>query len=70
MKLACSLARVLAKKTKVICLDGAEALDEATYAQLHAEIENDGFTYFVSKVGEAFKSETDTVIKMSGGVAS
>jgi ABC-type cobalamin/Fe3+-siderophores transport system ATPase subunit len=71
MKLACGIARSLAKKSKIICLDGAEALDESNYAALHAEIENDGFTYFISKVGPAFMNTTDTVVQMEkGAVAS
>jgi AAA15 family ATPase/GTPase len=68
MKLACAIARSLAKTSKIICLDGAESLDDTSYAELHKEIENDGFTYFISKVGEQFKGLTsDTVVVMSEG---
>lgn len=67
--LALGIARRLAKKTKLICLDGAEALDEGTYATLRTEIEGDGYTYFLTKVGEPFPSETDKVVEMQGGKA-
>lgn len=70
MELACSIARALAKKTKVICLDGAEALDAASYEALKKQIDGDGFTYFVSKVGEPFESSKgDTVVRMENGAA-
>jgi hypothetical protein len=70
MKLACGLARALAKKTKVICLDGAEALDEVSYSMLKTEIEGDGYNYFITKVGEPFKTATDdAVVEMSNGDA-
>jgi DNA repair ATPase RecN len=70
MKLACGLARALAKKTKVICLDGAEALDDESYAALKAQIQDDGYNYFISKVGDAFKESTgDTVVTMEKGAA-
>lgn len=68
--LAIGIARKLAKKTKLICLDGAEALDEQTYAALHAEIKDDGFVYFITRVGEAFQADGDTVIKMQNGEVS
>jgi hypothetical protein len=68
MKLAVGLARSLAKKTKVICLDGAEALDEESYKALKEEVKDDGFSYFISKVGKAFESSPEeTVISMQEG---
>lgn len=66
MVLAIKIARKLSKKTKVICIDGAEMLDEQTFKILHEEIKDDGYTYFVSKVGAAFGTE-DNVITMKAG---
>lgn len=68
LKLAIGVARKLAKKTKLICIDGAEQLDENTYWALKTEIEGDGYTYFVTKVGDAFPGN-DHVIRMEKGAA-
>lgn len=54
IRLAVAVARKLAKKTKVICIDGAEQLDEHTWQAFVDEIKGDDFTYFVTKVGEPF----------------
>jgi len=51
MKLSVAVARKLAKKAKVICIDGAEALDAKTWQAFKKEIKDDGFTYFITKVG-------------------
>jgi energy-coupling factor transporter ATP-binding protein EcfA2 len=69
IKLAVDVARTLCKKSRVICIDGAEALDEQTWSEFRKEIEDDGFTYFITRVGGALKSlsDNDRVIKMSGG---
>lgn len=68
MKLAIGIARKLAKKSKLICLDGVEALDEKTYADLREEIEGDGFQYFLTRVGGCFAaSKNDTIIPMEKG---
>ncbi len=69
MVLAVSVARKLAKATKIICIDGAEALDPETWQALRTEIDADGFTYFVTKVGEAFTfgKLDDRRIKMDHG---
>jgi energy-coupling factor transporter ATP-binding protein EcfA2 len=68
LRLAVGVARKLAKKTKLICIDGAEALDNQNFAALHQEIENDGFTYFITKVGSPFAGgPNDTVIPMENG---
>lgn len=69
MKLAVGVARKMASKTKLICIDGAELLDEESYAALREEIDGDGFTYFITKVGEAFQPvrDTDRVIQMKEG---
>ena len=53
--------------TNMICIDAAECMDEETYQSLQAEIAQDGFHYFVTKVGKAFPSTTDKVIEMRGG---
>lgn len=66
MVMAVKIARKLAKKTKVICVDGAEMLDAESFKALHDEIKDDGYTYFVSKVGDAFETN-DNVITMQHG---
>lgn len=66
MVMAIQIARKLAKKTKIICIDGAEALDEESFRALHKEIKGDGFTYFVTRVGHAFSTD-DNVITMEKG---
>lgn len=68
MRLAIAIARKLAGPAKIICLDGAELLDPETYEALRAEIENDGFTYFITKVGVPFDHPGDTVTKMEAGM--
>lgn len=70
LRLAVGIARKLAGPAKIICIDGAELLDAESYAALRSEIEGDGFTYFITKVGEAFEHPGDTVTVMNGGVAS
>lgn len=68
MRLALGIARKHAKKTRIICIDGAEALDEVTWAALREEMEGDGFTYFVTRVGRAFAgSRGDRVVEMKEG---
>ena len=52
MRLAVAIARAHAKKVKIICIDGLEALDEQTWRAFLDETKDDGFTYFVSKVGD------------------
>ncbi len=70
LRLAVQVARKLACKTKLICIDGAELLDDESYSALRAEIGEDGYTYFITKVGEAFVQNTnDQVITMKAGVA-
>lgn len=67
IRLAIGVARKLAKKTKLILLDGAEALDEDTYNTLRKEIDGDGFLYVLTKVGDPFPASNDTVVRMHGG---
>ncbi len=68
MKLAVAIARKLSGPAKIICIDGAELLDAETYEALRFEIENDGFTYFITKVGVPFEHAGDVVTKMEGGM--
>lgn len=70
MVMAVKIARKLAKKTKVICVDGAEMLDPDTFEALHKEIENDGYTYFISSVGDGFDHPSDKKFAMKSGVVS
>ncbi len=65
LRLAVAVARKLSKKTKIICIDGAERLDENTYGELLAEIKDDGFTYFITKVGTG--SPDANIITMKSG---
>lgn len=68
MRLAIGVARKLAGKLKLICLDGAEALDEQSYEALRQEISGDGYFYIITKVGEAFASPNDKVFRARSGV--
>jgi DNA repair ATPase RecN len=67
LKLAIAVARKLAKKTKIICIDGAEQLDGHTWQEFMAEIKDDGFSYFVTKVGGAHVDPNGTVVPMKSG---
>lgn len=67
VKLAVSVARHKAKKTKIICIDGAESLDEITWQAFLAETKDDGFSYFVTKVGAAHMDPDGTIIEMQKG---
>lgn len=69
LKLAVAVARKLAARTKLICIDGAELLDDESYAALRKEIENDGFVYFITKVGSPFEHAGDQITVMEGGQA-
>lgn len=69
VRLAVAIARKLAGPTKIICIDGAELLDAESYEALRTEIENDGFTYFITKVGVPFNHPGDTVTKMDNGMS-
>lgn len=71
LKLAIGIARKLSKKTKIICIDGLERLDNDMYEALREEIEGDGFNYFVTCVGEGFSSMIDDVkLRMNHGEAT
>lgn len=68
MKLAVSVARKLCKKTKFICLDGAERLDKESYEQLIKDIKGDGFTYFITRVDGDESIDGVNTIQMAKGV--
>lgn len=72
LKLAVAVARKLSKKSKIICIDGAEQLDEETYQSFRQAIHEDGFTYFLTKVGFQFETsiDGDRVIGMEAGNAT
>jgi energy-coupling factor transporter ATP-binding protein EcfA2 len=69
--IAVAISRKLAKTTKIICIDGVESLDENTWALFRKQIDGDGFTYFVSKVGDAFPiipgESSEKIMKMNKG---
>lgn len=67
VQLAIPVARKLAKKAKLICLDGAELLDPETYTELRKQIQDDGYTYFLTKVGEPLPNGSDKVFRMDKG---
>lgn len=69
IKLAVGIARKLAKKTKVICIDGIEQLDRANWETFRKEVEGDGFQYFLTKVGEPYEpmNQDDKAVTMSHG---
>ena len=52
IKLALNIAKKLSK-TKIICLDGIEALDPEALEALFQEIANDEFQYFITKVSDS-----------------
>jgi len=67
LSLALAVARKLSKKANLICVDGVELLDEATYNDLNKEMSKDNFNYFMAKVGPAFTNSNDKIIKMNNG---
>lgn len=70
LKLAIAIARKLAKRTKLICIDGAEMIDDENFLALSTEIKDDGFTYFITRVGDPLKVDGQKVFKMENGTAS
>ena len=52
MELALSIVRALAADNplKLICIDGAEQLDDESLAAFEKQAENDGFQYFITRV--------------------
>lgn len=69
IRLAVALARKLSAQTKIVCIDGVEALDAETFEMFEKEIANDGFSYFLTTVGDGFVSSTAKTIRMEGGGA-
>lgn len=67
LKLAVGVARKLAKKSKLICIDGAEALDDSTYKELMAEIKEDGYEYFITRVGPTVGIDYASSLEMKNG---
>ncbi|CAB4149923.1 AAA domain containing protein [uncultured Caudovirales phage] len=65
LKLAIAVARKVSKRTKIICIDGAEQLDESNWKELCEEIRDDGFMYVVTRVGEPMPG--GTVVRMQDG---
>ena len=65
MELALSIVRALAADNplKLICIDGAEQLDDESLAAFEKQAQGDGFQYFVSRVGAPREGE----IEVSGG---
>jgi len=51
MGVTMAIAKSLAGELKVICIDGAERLDEKTRAEFIRQAEGDEFYYFVTRVG-------------------
>jgi energy-coupling factor transporter ATP-binding protein EcfA2 len=57
--LALRVVRAINSGLPIICIDGAEQLDEKSMNVLKAEMENDDFQYFVTRVeGDVFEIET------------
>ncbi len=54
MRLAVNIAKNISKKAKVICIDGVESLDTVTWEAFKNETQDDGFNYFVTKVGDPY----------------
>lgn len=61
MGVTMAIAKSLAGELKVICIDGAERLDEKTRAEFIRQAEGDDFYYFVTRVGEAKPGEIEIV---------
>lgn len=66
LKLAIAVARKLSRKHKLVCIDGAEALDTDAYKALIEEVAGDGFTYFITSVGSR-NHPNHKVFEMKGG---
>ncbi|MFV8250277.1 AAA family ATPase [Bdellovibrio bacteriovorus] len=67
MKFAIRLAQKLSGPTKIICIDGSEALDAATREEFFNEIKDDGFLYFFTVVGDAVPLEHVNNFEMKDG---
>jgi exonuclease SbcC len=64
MRFAVEMARSLAGSLKVICLDGAEALDDDSFGNLVQECKDDGYQYVLTRVTSGpLQVEVDGEIK-------
>ena len=52
-----SIARAMAKEIPLVCIDGVERLDDEMFAEFVRQAGNDGFQYFVTRVGKPRKGE-------------
>jgi hypothetical protein len=59
MGVTLAIARALSKELKVICIDGAERLGEKGLAEFIRQTKEDGFYYFVTRVGEPKPGEIE-----------
>lgn len=71
IRLAVAIIKNLSGETKLICIDGAESLDEKAYRTLHEEIEKDDFVYVLTRVGEPLPAgDGDKIFNVSDGEIS
>jgi len=54
-----SIARALSKELPLVCIDGVERLDEEAFAEFIRQAEDDGFQYFVTRVGAPREGEIE-----------
>lgn len=66
LRLALALVKKMADKTKLICIDGAELLDQEAFAAFKLDTEKDDYTYFFTKVGEPFLGSDKTFLAHNG----
>jgi hypothetical protein len=59
MSVTLAIARALSKELKVICIDGGERLGEKGLAEFIRQTEEDGFYYFITRVGEPKPGEIE-----------
>jgi hypothetical protein len=59
MGVTMAIAKSLAGELKVICIDGAERLDEKTRAEFIRQADGDEFYYFITRVGEPKPGEIE-----------
>lgn len=68
LKLAIAIARKLASRTKLICIDGAEMIDDENFKLLMNEISDDEFTYFITRVGEPVEGSHKNFVMDNGNL--
>jgi DNA repair exonuclease SbcCD ATPase subunit len=59
IRVTLSIARAMSKELPLICIDGVERLDEERFAEFTRQAHNDGFQYFVSRVGVPREGEIE-----------